>query len=286
MTAIFLFSAQNGDTSNNTSNFVITLLEQLFHLDIEKLSPSLLEMLSFVVRKCAHMSEYALLCILWVLYMKEAHFTKAYMLAYGLTVIYAVSDEIHQDFIYKGNKHLPFVNVDASFKEFTIICTAPSKTFNLAGLQTSNILFFNHKLKEKFIKVKSSLGFPVEPTIFGIEACKAAYNHGDKWVDELVAYLDGNIKYLDGFLKKKLPMLKMIKPQGLYLVWVDFSALQMTHEELEAFMVNEAKLWLDEGYIFGVGGAGFERFNLAMPRCLLVQALDNLYQALKNRQLI
>ncbi|MCB5595071.1 hypothetical protein LIQ06_19380, partial [[Ruminococcus] gnavus] len=102
----------------------------------------------------------------------------------------------------------------------------------------------------------------------------------------LVAYLDGNIKYLDGFLKKKLPMLKMIKPQGLYLVWVDFSALQMTHEELEAFMVNEAKLWLDEGYIFGVGGAGFERFNLAMPRCLLVQALDNLYQALKNRQLI
>ena len=200
--------------------------------------------------------------------------------------VLVVSDEIHQDFIYKGNKHLPFVNVDASFKEFTIICTAPSKTFNLAGLQTSNILFFNHKLKEKFIKVKSSLGFPVEPTIFGIEACKAAYNHGDKWVDELVAYLDGNIKYLDGFLKKKLPMLKMIKPQGLYLVWVDFSALQMTHEELEAFMVNEAKLWLDEGYIFGVGGAGFERFNLAMPRCLLVQALDNLYQALKNRQLI
>ena len=126
----------------------------------------------------------------------------------------------------------------------------------------------------------------MEPTIFGIEACKAAYNHGDKWVDELVAYLDGNIKYLDGFLKKKLPMLKMIKPQGLYLVWVDFSALQMTHEELEAFMVNEAKLWLNEGYIFGVGGAGFERFNLAMPRCLLVQALDNLYQALKNRQLI
>ena len=102
MTAIFLFSAQNGDTSNNTSNFVITLLEQLFHLDIEKLSPSLLEMLSFVVRKCAHMSEYALLCILWVLYMKEAHFTKAYMLAYGLTVIYAVSDEIHQDLFIRG----------------------------------------------------------------------------------------------------------------------------------------------------------------------------------------
>ncbi len=113
MTAIFLFSAQNGDTSNNTSNFVITLLEQQFHLDIEKLSPSLLEMLSFVVRKCAHMSEYALLCILWVLYMKEAHFTKAYMLAYGLTVIYAVSDEIHQAFVPGRSAQLSDVCIDA-----------------------------------------------------------------------------------------------------------------------------------------------------------------------------
>lgn len=113
MIAIFLFSAQNGDTSNNTSNFVITLLEQLFHLDIEKLAPSLVETLSFIVRKCAHMSEYALLCILWVLYMKEARFSKAYMLAYGLTVIYAVSDEMHQLFVPGRSAQLSDVCIDA-----------------------------------------------------------------------------------------------------------------------------------------------------------------------------
>ena len=113
MIAIFLFSAQNGDTSNNTSNFVITLLEQLFHLEIEKLAPSLVETLSFIVRKCAHMSEYALLCILWVLYMKEARFSKAYMLAYGLTVIYAVSDEMHQLFVPGRSAQLSDVCIDA-----------------------------------------------------------------------------------------------------------------------------------------------------------------------------
>ena len=113
MIAIFLFSAQNGDTSNNTSNAVITLLEQLLHLDIEKLAPSLVETLSFIVRKCAHMSEYALLCILWVLYMKEARFTKAYMLAYGLTVMYAVSDEIHQAFVTGRSAQLSDVCIDA-----------------------------------------------------------------------------------------------------------------------------------------------------------------------------
>lgn len=112
MIAIFLFSAQNGDTSNNTSNFVITLLEQLFHLNIEKLAPSLVETLSFIVRKCAHMSEYALLCILWVLYMKEARFSKAYMLAYGLTVIYAVSDEMHQLFVPGRSAQLSDVCID------------------------------------------------------------------------------------------------------------------------------------------------------------------------------
>lgn len=200
--------------------------------------------------------------------------------------VLVVSDEIHQDFVYEGYRHIPFVNVDPSFKDFCFICSAPSKTFNLAGLQTSNILFFNDELKNKFIEAKSALGFPAEPTIFGCVACQAAYTYGDRWVDEMVTYLDENINYLDNFLKEKLPMIKMIKPQGLYLVWVDFRALAMSHEELEEFMINEAKLWLDEGYIFGNGGAGFERFNLAMPRSILKEALDNIYQALKNRGIV
>lgn len=200
--------------------------------------------------------------------------------------VLVVSDEIHQDFVFEGYEHIPFVNVDESFKEFTIICTAPSKTFNLAGLQASNIIFFNEELKNKFVAMKSSLGFPVEPNIFGIEACRVAYNHGDQWVDELVEYIEENVKYLDSFLKERLPMIKLIKPQGLYLVWVDFSALKMNHLELEKFMIDEAKLWLDEGYIFGNGGSGFERFNLAMPRSVLKEALNNLEAAIKRNKLI
>ncbi len=196
--------------------------------------------------------------------------------------VIVVSDEIHQDFVYEGHKHIPFVNVDETFKEFTMICTAPSKTFNLAGLQTSNILFFNDKLKNRFVEVKSALGFPGEPNIFGLEACKAAYTHGDKWVDALVAYLSENIDYMDNFFKERMPEVKLIRPEGLYLTWVDFGALGMDHDELEKFMLTKAKLWLDEGYIFGFGGAGYERFNVAMPKSLLIESLERLASAVDS----
>ncbi len=196
--------------------------------------------------------------------------------------VIVVSDEIHQDFVYEGYKHIPFVNVDESFKKFTLICTAPSKTFNLAGLQTSNILFFDEKMKAKFMETKSAVGYPTEPNIFGLEACKAAYSHGDKWVDALVGYLAENIDYMDKFFKEKMPQIKLVRPEGLYLTWVDFSALNMDHEELEDFMLTKAKLWLDEGYIFGFGGAGFERFNVAMPRSLLQESLERLEGAVAS----
>ena len=189
-----------------------------------------------------------------------------------------VSDEIHMDFVYEGYKHYPMYNIDESFKDFTIICTAPSKTFNLAALQTSNIIIASEKLRQMFIDEKSKSGVN-DPNIFGMEACKAAYTYGSKWVDELIDYLAGNIQYMKDFFEQYLPDIKVIEPEGLYLVWVDFRSLNMNHEELEEFMLKKAHLWLDEGYIFGTGGSGFERFNVATPRSVLQKALEQLRDA-------
>lgn len=194
--------------------------------------------------------------------------------------VIVVADEIHQDFVYAGHKHIPFYNVDESYKEFSIICTAPSKTFNLAGLQTSNIIIANEKMREAFEKTKSNDGM-MGPNIFGMVACQTAYEKGAEWVDELVAYLTGNIDYMIKFFEENIPQCKVIRPDGLYLVWVDFTALGMDNETLEKFMLEKAHLWLDEGYIFGTGGAGFERFNVACPRAILEKGLNQLAKAIK-----
>ncbi len=195
--------------------------------------------------------------------------------------VLVVADEIHQDFVYKGYSHIPFYNVDESYKDFSIICTAPSKTFNLAGLQTSNIIIANEKLRKKFVATKENSGV-TNPNIFGLIACETAYTKGAKWVDELVEYLESNIDFMIDFFKEHMPQCKVIRPQGLYLVWVDFTALEMDHEALEKFMLEDAHLWLDEGYIFGTGGAGFERFNVACPRSILKTALERLAKSIKT----
>lgn len=196
--------------------------------------------------------------------------------------VIVVSDEIHMDFVYEGYQHVPFYNVDESFKEFCIICTAPSKTFNLASLHTSNIIIANEELRNLFVNEKHAAGV-TSPNIFGLDACEAAYTYGAEWVDELINYLKGNIDYMKQFLETRLPDLKMIEPEGLYLIWVDMRALGMNKNELEDFMLNKAHLWLDEGYVFGTGGEGFERFNIACPRSLLKKALEQLETAINER---
>lgn len=195
--------------------------------------------------------------------------------------VYVVSDEIHMDFVYPGHQHVSFYNVDPSFSEFSIICTAPSKTFNLAALQTSNIIIKNEQIRERFKKEKEKAGMN-DPNIFGLDACQAAYTYGAKWVDELLVYLADNIQYMQDFFKERLPEIKVIAPEGLYLVWVDMRSLGMDKEALEKFMLEKAYLWLDEGYIFGTGGDGFERFNVACPRSVLKRALEQLEKAIRE----
>lgn len=197
--------------------------------------------------------------------------------------VIVVSDEIHMDFVYGDTKHVPFYEVDDSFKEMSIICTAPSKTFNLAALQTSNIIIKNEELRERYIQEKNASGVN-DPNIFGLDACEAAYTYGDQWVDELVAYLQGNIDYMISFFEENMPEIKVIKPEGLYLIWVDMRSLHLSDEELETLMLEKAHLWLDEGYIFGTGGSGFERFNVACPRSILKKALNQLKDAVDENK--
>ena len=195
--------------------------------------------------------------------------------------VYIVSDEIHMDFVYKGYTHIPLYNVDERLKDIAIICTAPSKTFNLAALQISHIMIANDNIRKAFLKEKQASGVN-DPNIFGLDACQAAYTYGDQWVDELVDYLAGNAQLVDEFIKKRLPKLHLIKPQGLYLLWIDARDLGLDIKELEAFMLEKAHLWLDEGYIFGTGGEGFERMNIACPRSIVQRALEQLEEAIKK----
>ena len=189
--------------------------------------------------------------------------------------VIVVSDEIHMDFVYGERKHIPFYEADPRFKDISIVATAASKTFNLAGLQTSTIFIANKELRELFKKEQLATGM-FTPNVLGLIATMTAYEKGDNWVDEMLSYVEGNINYMESFLKKNLPEVKMIKPEGLYLVWVDFRNWHMSGKELERFMLKEAKLWLDEGYIFGEEGEGFERFNLACPRAILEKALNRI----------
>ena len=193
-------------------------------------------------------------------------------LKHGVIVI---SDEIHQDFIYPGHKHRIFSGVNENFANMTITCTAPSKTFNLAGLPHANIFIPNINIREKFLREYESCGLGMNG-IMSIVACRAAYEYGGEWLDELILYLDENKKLLRIFLQSKLPQIELIEPEGTYLAWLDFSGIGLTEPELDEKIVNEAKLWFLPGALFGAGGENFRRMNIACQRFVLQEALDRL----------
>jgi cystathionine beta-lyase len=192
-----------------------------------------------------------------------------------------ISDEIHCDLIFKGHKHLPFAALDKRFAKNSVTCIAPSKTFNLAGLQTSAVIIPNAKLRGRFSNVLVSDGLR-SPNPFGITALEAAYNHGEPWLEQLMDYLSDNVDFLIRFVEERLPMVEVIKPEGTYLVWMDFRKLGLDPDTLEDLMLKKARVWLDEGYIFGRGGEGFERINVACPRSLLKQGLQRIERAVNS----
>lgn len=192
--------------------------------------------------------------------------------------VFVISDEIHGDFVFSGNKHSVFTTLKPEYLSNTIICTAPSKTFNLAGLQTSNIFIANPDIKEKFEREMEVSGLSHINTM-GLVACQTAYEHCGQWVDDLNNYLEENLDLIRTFLAQKLPQIKLVEPEGTYLVWLDFNGLGLSEAELDDLITHKAKLWLNSGAIFGKDGAGFQRVNIGCPRTTIREMLTRLERA-------
>ena len=188
------------------------------------------------------------------------------------------SDEIHFDFAWEGEHHV-FQEVEEAFRDFTVTATSPSKTFNLAGLQQSNIFIPNPQLRCLFRREVDRTGYD-EPTSFGIAAAQAAYENGDEWYTAMKAYVADNLDFACRFTREHLPGVTLRKPEGTYLAWLDFRSFGLRPAELEEIIVQRARLWLDSGSIFGKAGEGFQRINAACPRSTLLEALERLEQAI------
>ena len=195
--------------------------------------------------------------------------------------VLVISDEIHNDFVWEDHRHTVFVSLSPEYEDMTITCTAPSKTFNLAGLQISNIFIPNPQLKRKFKKEIAATGYE-EIGLMGLVACQAAYEGGEEWLRELKEYIWNNYLFLEKYLAEKIPQLQPVRPEGTYLAWIDCRGLGLTETEREELIVKKAGLWLDSGAMFGKEGEGFERMNLACPRKTLEAALQRLENAINT----
>ena len=192
-------------------------------------------------------------------------------LKYG---VFVVSDEIHADFVFE-RKHTVFSEVKEAYRDISMICTSPSKTFNIAGLQISNIFISNPEKATAFRRQVAAAGYS-QVGLPGLVACEAAYRHGDEWLEGVLAYIKANAEFTRAYLQEHLPRVKMTKLEGTYLVWLDFRNYGLTDKELDEKILNQAGLWLDSGAVFGKCGEGFQRINIACPRKTLQQALDRL----------
>jgi len=192
--------------------------------------------------------------------------------------VLVVSDEIHSDLVFSWAKHTPLASISDEIAANTVTLLAPSKTFNLAGLHTSVAILSNPVLFRRFSQTVENLGMGGN-TVFGLTGLEVAYREGKEWLDQLLAYLEGNLEYLEQTIRTRIPKIKVRKPEGTYLVWLDCRALKLSRKELRQFMIQKAGLGLDEGAVFGTQGEGFMRLNAATPRTVLKQALDQLARA-------
>lgn len=189
--------------------------------------------------------------------------------------VLVISDEIHADLTFQP--FTPFGTIDPT----AIVCTAASKTFNLAGLSTSNIIIPDKDMREKFSAylLKNAL---FGPTFFGQIATETAYTHSAYWLDQLLEYLNGTLDYMEKYFAEHIPQIRMIRPEGTYLVWLDCRALGMDSTTLHRFFADRARVYLEQGAIFGTGGEGFLRMNIATPRKVVKEALKRMKEAIKS----
>ncbi|MBU5590368.1 pyridoxal phosphate-dependent aminotransferase [Clostridium sp. MSJ-4] len=193
--------------------------------------------------------------------------------------ILVVSDEIHSDIIYKGFKHTPFASISKEFEANSITLMAPSKTFNVAGLSQAFAVIPNKELRDSFVRARIGYNWG---NVFGITSLEACYKYGDKYIEELLCYLEKNIDFVEKYLKEKLPIVKMKRPEGTYLLWLDMRDLNMPQEELDRFLKEKVKVKFNSGNIFGKLGEGFQRMNIACPRSYIEECMQRLEKAINS----
>ena len=192
--------------------------------------------------------------------------------------VLVVSDEIHSDIIFGNHQHIVWGSLSEEAAQNSIICTAPSKTFNLAGLQFSNIIIKNNRIRKSFLAEYERTGYD-EPGIMGIVAATAAYSEGADWFDAAKAYIWDNILFAEKFIHEHCPRIKVIKPEGTYLLWLDFTDFtELDDSEISSRILTHAKVWLDAGGMFGEEGEKYQRINCATPRPVLKEALQRICQ--------
>jgi cystathionine beta-lyase len=190
-------------------------------------------------------------------------------------------DEIHSDFIFPGHQFFSCMCLDEKYRKNLAFYSSPGKTFNIAGLQSATIVIPDETLRAKYRRANREAGYS-QANVMGHAALIACYNLGAEWVDELVEYIYGNVRYVSDFIAENLPRAKVVEPDGTYLLWVDFSGYGITQDELESRILDRARLWLDAGAIFGPETALFERFNLATPRSVVEEAMGRLKAAFED----
>lgn len=192
-----------------------------------------------------------------------------------------ISDEIHGDLVLYGQPHYPFLAVSDDAAEVGIALGAPSKTFNIPGMVSSWIVVKNKELREPFYHWMEANEF-CEPTFFATIATEAAYNNGEQWLDAATDYIEGNIKAVEEYCAENMPMIHPWRPQASFLTWLDCRELGLSQDELEKLFIDEAHLALNSGTMFGAEGEGFMRFNVACPRCRLIEALESVAKAVAH----
>lgn len=197
----------------------------------------------------------------------------------GVTV---VADEIHCELVYQGFKYTPFASLSDAFLHRSVTCVSPSKAFNIAGLQIANIVAFDNDLRSRIDKA-ININEVCDVNPFGVAATIAAYNEGEEWLNQLVGYLHGNYEAMAEFCRRELPEFPITRLEGTYLVWMDCSSLGMPSDALEHALLDDARLWLNAGTMYGAEGEGYMRWNIACPRSVMLDGLNRFLNFVRSR---
>ena len=192
-----------------------------------------------------------------------------------------LADEIWRDLIMPGYKHTPMASLSKDIEDITITLFSPTKSFNLAGLQASFATFPRAEERKEFDNILGQMDVK-RNNPFSLVAFETAYEKCEDWLEELILHIDGNMQYVVDFIAEKLPEIKVVKPEGTYLMWLDFNGTKISQDKIQEFLINKAKVAMNDGGSFGSNGKGFARMNVACPRYMLEEAMERIEKALKN----